>query len=394
LDVFLRSIFYEKESLMSSSSAQSKASPSFNNRQNSSTATTITLSYLPKDLLATILVRYCDGYTLNQFWLAVVSCKSPWDSRNANETFQDVCRIVLRKCLARRRQQIVNECERVCEYVPRIYSFIYYHLLGDEDMGITRFNRQISRMCFMIDYCERIPLNVVWCGKLSFRDPRHEQNTGLVQEEEVKVALFVDPRQWIGSCGNFTSSCFSPQSRSAGADSDGGTTATVMILQNYNFVPIAPHGRIVGITTADRSALQRLSHLMNRCDLVGTLPSSYRDRRTGAGSFVCRMISFAQAQRRIERTTTFIIRRFYDDKSKMTTITPLHVNTLAYAPACENDRTSDDFDIEMDKHSLYCSWEHFHHGDDHRYEEREVGDFSIFECYHTYCHLHGMESFW
>jgi hypothetical protein len=375
-------------------SPKSKITPFGNTRQKIFSTVNITLSHIPTELLETILTNFCDGYTLNQFWLAVVVCRRPWDSRNENEAVQDICRFILRKCLARRRRQIMEECNRASHPIKRNYYSIFNQLSGVDDM--TRFTQQISRTCFTIDYFENIPLNVVWCGKLSFRDPRCDQASGWVHEEEVNVALFVDPYKWICNC-DIPLGCYLPQlsTRRTGCND---FTARDMILQNYNFVPIAPHGRIVGITAVDRSKLRRVSQLMNRLDLVGTLPCSYHDRRSGAGSLVCRMMSFAQAQTRIERTTPHIIRRFYDDKSKMTVMTPLTINKVAHGklPPNENFFASNNFDVvveeEEDDHTLYCSWERVQHEDAPKKLKKGA---SIFDCYRKYCQLkNGITSTW
>jgi hypothetical protein len=357
-----------------------------------SSRTTSHLEILPRDLFESILARYCDGYTLLQFWYAAAGARnqpSGWSSQDQTDnsdtdgdppavTLADEVQQLLVNVL-QHRQRRQRETRKKKKILPQEQVSIGtdlddtillppYH--NDEDIARLGWTRRFSDGCFGIDYAERVPSNLVWCGTLSFRDPRvlrpldASTSTTTLLEERVQVMLFsragvdVRPyaRDWelgLRRDGRNRRSHDGAETTSANP-MDGAVTG--IVLQTYNFVPIGG-GRLVGVTANDRIALMRISQRMARYNLVGTLETSYRTHASTEGNrnnfdFVPRIISFSQAHQRVEGFTRML--HALEERKQ---------HWKAYPPFEDWDKHnhkenafSEDLDINSDQCSLYCSW--------------------------------------
>jgi hypothetical protein len=144
-------------------------------------------------------------------------------------------------------------------------------------------------------------------------------------------------------------------------ESRGGSNSNVssndrneIILQNYNFAPIDPRGRIVGVTSADRQILKRIAQRMERDNLVGTLSTSQRRRNSTSpgegGEFILRIISFSQAEQRLERSFGNGSRYVQSLKEERDVMVPMKSTTAM--PILDVSTMNDD------ECSLLCCWEY------------------------------------
>ncbi|KAG7349097.1 hypothetical protein IV203_011694 [Nitzschia inconspicua] len=348
----------------------------------------VSISFLPTEILKTILKHYCDGYTLNQFWLAAVTCRRKW-KEVSTKTFQEVLCSILAECVASRAKYIHDRLEKH-DLQPRILR------LNDLTCDPTQ---SFSKLCFAIDFYESVPWNIIWCGTLHFRDPSasrpFDANSSLV-EQGVKVLIITLPKRWRESHahGWFEKSkkCFTNNKGQLDTALDHEYTAIELVLQKYNFLTVAPHGRIIGVTKEDKQALERMSRRMQQNDLVGTLPTSYRNRGSNTGNpdyFVCRVVSFAQAKEKVEQVLGSAHGKFNEETKKMEPTSPITLND-AEDLACKiyNDVLENQKFSFNDDDSLYCSWEC-------EYEDPFLNRPSpLFVCYREYSKLFGVKSLW
>jgi hypothetical protein len=400
--------------IMASSSSSSTAAPVsvFGSTGAAGSYTTTTLSLLPKDIVETILTKYCDGYTLNQFWLASVGSKSPWNSQNHSKTVAKVCTRILwdaifhRKNLIEKNRELLHKdhvddllLDRVlCEFDMQREGA--KKNLEDSSVSLSNEYRLFSDACFAMDYAERMPLNIVWCGTLNVRDPSVSrllhQSAGLL-EQGIKVMVVMDPIVWSLRHVRAWNPSFKSDVTASSSTSD---EPTEIILQHYNFLPMSPQGRVIGVTKADRLALRRISERMKRDNLVGTLPASYHrggSNGDGFSTFICRMISFAQAKERAGIGPRQAAEQFGDQMARALTRIPLKVINEENGSSIQLPFSSEDLELcgNAEYESLYCNWEYRSRNDQGRAQDSLAQERLLFrDCYRSYHKVRASESLW
>ena len=383
------------------------------------------LEFLPRELLTqSILASYLDGKSLANFWCAAMSKQemvirrnSPkGNSRNSplsqpsmvEEIFQIIQRrraVLLEEeghqttvdnehyCLRRQVFQAFEEA--ISTQSPsdatnggdasqakntggndEIVEQKGSEIRGNNDPffnfdGFLTFSRRIFGNLLAMDYCERVPQNLVWCGFLrvdcGFLRIHENQFGGTNLQgndlEPIKVALVVHPRRrsmkeirlWRNATTSSLSSCTGIASRSV-EESQKQPTMKANVIP-HNFLPVGPtRGRLVGLTESDRRSLRKISDGLNRSEMVGRfscVTASVVDRNTGrnnGGQFTVKLTSFAQAQRKLNT----VFRNGYepggiplsDEKESMV------LHSLGGAN-CNGNCNED-----HDHNSLLCCWNH------------------------------------
>jgi len=397
------------------------------------------LEFLPRDLLTqSILTNYLDGDALANFWCATMSkgemlvrrnspknksrsgLSSP--SSHSSSMVEEIIRIIrCRRALLTEEESYerTTDNQRYCLRRQVFQAFeeaIVTQSSGDtasggevqakkangsdgtetgqslrieaNENGDGFFNFQgflhLSQRTFgrllAVDYCERVPHNLIWCGFLRLCNRHHGEMAS--DQEPIKVALVVHPRRWSmkeirlwRNATTWSSSSSGPStSRRSSVTERRRPTVKANIIP-HNFLPVGPNrGRLVGLTESDRRSLREISDELNRSELVGRFScmiASVADRDGTAtntksvaaapsisdhngpenhgGQFTVKLMGFAQAQRKL----TTVLRRGYepggialrDEKDGMV----LHNPVRSYGNGdCVNH----------DRNSLLCCWNH------------------------------------
>jgi hypothetical protein len=332
-----------------------------------------TLDWLSNDILKFILMNYCDGCTLKQFWHAVEENNATGSGGGGHRRRRSSRQPLLPQQKQPNRkgdegdEQI--DIRTALDYQVIVHAAVRYRrcrisnsetfgiasaIFGaceaeedDEDNGAVKYPRrlQLFHNLFAIDYCEQIPMNLIWCGKLQFKDPsalRPFHSSSALLDDEVQVMLTSSPLQW--NTDHLSTWC----SIMDGLDNHSSVASHdrhEITLQNYNFVPIHPRARIVGFTSADRQTLRRISLRMERDNLVGTLAARSRRHHDG-GDFILRIVSFSQAEERLER--------LFNGSSRVKT---LKHEKMRMVPMTSRTTDGSMMDVD-DRNSLLCCWEH------------------------------------
>lgn len=366
------------------------------------------LEFLPRDLLTqSILTSYLDGNSLANFWCATMSKtemvrrpnspKSVLSPPQSPSMVGEILRIIRRRrallteegnfdfhsdqryCL--RRQVFRAFEEAIATPSPSDEAASDREHRGEHKSNsdilfnlecFLRFSRRIFGTLSAMDYCERVPCNLIWCGFLRIREG------GIANDSEpIKVALVVHPRRWsmkeIRLWRNATT--WSPSS-GAGALEEGQPTVKATVIP-HNFLPVGPNrGRLVGLTEYDRIALRVVSDRLNRSELVGRFScmsasvsakdvasnaedgavADISDRNAGrnhSGQFTVKLMGFAQAQRKLNT----VFRRGYEPGG-----IPLsdEKEGMVLRPASSDIASTDgdDLGVDHDRNSLLCCWNH------------------------------------
>jgi hypothetical protein len=257
------------------------------------------------------------------------------------------------------------------------------------------FSRRIFGNLSAMDYCERVPHNLIWCGYLRIIDRQQWTMAKGEDQQPIKVALVVHPRRWsmkeIRLWRNATtwspSSCVSTTARRSTPVSESKSrqpTVKAKVIP-HNFLPVGPNrGRLVGLTESDRRSLREISDGLNQSELVGRFScmiasvatrdvttaeaggggaaaadadaASFYDRNTDqnhGGQFTVKLMGFAQAQRKLNG----VFRRGYepggiplsDEKEGM---------FLHPASGGNGDGDGNELGVDHDRNSLLCCWNH------------------------------------
>ena len=239
--------------------------------------------------------------------------------------------------------------------------------------GFLYLSQQIFGRLSAVDYCERVPHNLIWCGFLRLCNRHHGEMAS--DQEPIKVALVVHPRRWSrkeirlwrnATTWSSSSSGSSTSRRSSAAESRRPTVKANII--PHNFLPVGPNrGRLVGLTESDRRSLREISDELNRSEMVGrfscmiasvadrdgtaaaTSISDHNGPENHGGQFTVKLMGFAQAQSKLNT----VFRRGYepggialrDEKDGMVLHNPV--------------RSDDNGDcVDHDRNSLLCCWSH------------------------------------
>jgi len=195
------------------------------------------------------------------------------------------------------------------------------------------FSRRIFGNLSAMDYCERVPYNLVWCGILQIEISQQGGTSDPSKDPQpIKVALVVHPRRWsmkeIRLWRNATTRIPSSSvtaTKNHHVVAEGKQPTFKANVAPFDFLPVGPYrGRLVGLTASDRGALRKISDYLDRTDLVGTFtctissiaakdatniaagdPPGIADHNTGrihGGQFTVKLMGFDQAQRKIDTT--------------------------------------------------------------------------------------------
>jgi len=243
-----------------------------------------------------------------------------------------------------------------------------------------RLSRRVFATLSAMDYCERVPHNLVWSGFLNIRDIDNLEKT-------IRVMLVVDPRRWsmkeIRLWRNAaTISGRSGVVTSTSTDHKQEPTIRAQVIP-HNFLPVGPNrGRLVGVTKSDRATLRKISDGLNLSGLVGryscTISNTKTDTNTTAngnhnndttnnndsnhsiGQFTVKLVAFDFAQQKLDsvfrgREPGGIV--LGEEKKAMKL--DLESNK------CEGVGDDDGYtheqyckDVNSDNNSLLCCWSH------------------------------------
>jgi len=232
-----------------------------------------------------------------------------------------------------------------------------------------------------MDYCERVPYNLIWCGVLQIRDGRRPptlctRTMAERQEDDdrlIRVVLVVHPRRWsmkeIRLWRNATTTALADKSTTRQCSTAGIHPTIKLDVIPHNFLPVGPNrGRLVGVTKSDRRSLRRISKRLDENELVARYASMITSTNsssntpvdsTGGGQFVVKLTSFAQAQRKLD--TIFSVTRepggipLSEEKDGMILNHhhQHHKNDEKYG-----DDDDDRYAYNDDQNSLLCCWNH------------------------------------
>jgi hypothetical protein len=239
-----------------------------------------------------------------------------------------------------------------------------------------RFSRRTFGNLSAMDYCERVPHNLIWCGYLRVVD-RQQWTTDQSEDQQqpIKVALVVHPRRWsmkeIRLWRNATTWSTSRRSGPVAENKSRQPTVKATVIP-HNFLPVGPNrGRFVGFAESDRMSLRKISDRLNQSELVGRFscmiasvaPPDVTNTDAGAatnagfydhgGQFTVKLMNFAQAQRRMNG----VFRQGYepggiplsDEKAGM---------VLHPASGCNDSGSGNEMGVDHDRNSLLCCWNH------------------------------------
>mmetsp|Transcript_12037 Transcript_12037/g.12941 ORF Transcript_12037/g.12941 Transcript_12037/m.12941 type:complete len:377 (-) Transcript_12037:754-1884(-) len=247
-------------------------------------------------------------------------------------------------------------------------------------VNFLRFSRRFFGNLSAMDYCERVPYNLIWCGVLQIRDGRRPptlctRTTAERQEDDrlIRVVLVVHPRRWsmkeIRLWRNATTTALADKSTTRQCSTAGIHPTIKLDVIPHNFLPVGPNrGRLVGVTKSDRRSLRRISKRLDENELVARYASMITSTNsssntpvdsTGGGQFVVKLTSFAQAQRKLD--TIFSVTRepggipLSEEKDGMILNHhhQHHKNDEKYG-----DDDDDRYAYNDDQNSLLCCWNH------------------------------------
>ena len=251
------------------------------------------LSLLPREILHSVLSRYCDCQSLALFWLSI-SCHQPCMNSiyNLLNDVVDERRRLYQTTTERRHNDDRNndkERERVFSCLPPLSSTTtvvpssnnhHHHQQQPYHYHRSIQTRLLSHHLMALDYCERMR-DVIWCGYMEFNDPMLPDWSA----EHASVLLVAnsndsnDGGAWSLENMHSWSSCFPIQAK--------------LVSRTYNFIPIGPRAQIQGVSEQDKETIRIVRRRLEARDQVMTLRFPNED------GFVLRIISPEQAKRRL-----------------------------------------------------------------------------------------------
>ena len=387
------------------------------------------LESLPRDLLTqSILGRYLDGTSLSNFWCATMSKReiivrrnSPRGKSRTSLSSQSLSMVEeIHQIIQRRRalltEEWISENSTNNEYYylrrkvfqafeeaiasqptattpiedslqPSNFNGSNKNTTDQEALDETKIKKDqlfdfgrflvLSRGIFgslsAIDYCERVPHNLIWCGILRINDRQRGMMIQTDDLEPIKVALVVHPRRWsmkeIRLWRNATtwSSSSGPTRSNVSFTAERRLPTVKADVIPHNFLPVGPNrGRLVGLTESDRSSLREIAGGLNRSDLVGRFscmiasiairdedntavgPAAARisdnvTNRNHGGQFTVKLMGFDQAQRKLNT----VFRRGYEPGG--IPLSEEKNGMVLHGPVVGEDH---------DRNSLLCCWNH------------------------------------
>ncbi len=184
----------------------------------------------------------------------------------------------------------------------------------------------IYRRLMILEYCERLPTNMLWCGRMFFRDPSRPSFPSSGQLVQVMLLAYPPLSSMAAFPSTRSSTSWSMEHVCAwNAMSQRSAVAAVgarpysgvysnnhsipgqrqpylpICMDSYRFLPVGPRGWLCGVTSTDRQALQRIGDHLEKTDHVGTLHHPLgRQSCDSSASFILRVVTRLGARRRLE----------------------------------------------------------------------------------------------
>jgi hypothetical protein len=212
---------------------------------------------LPKDVLESILLLYCDSKSLAKLWQALASNK-----QCSNRGWSLLAKVIE----VRLRRLPPSESKEAL--LPYVSQNEMHH-----EWTLAMQTRHMSLRISALEYCTTIP-NVLWCGHMEFKDPMLPDWS----TQHVRVVLCTDENWNLNDLYGWRSAF---------------PVGTKLVSQMYNFVPVKPRGRLCGVSKEDAETLQDIRLRLENRDQVMTL------RYRNDDGFIIRIISPEQANRRL-----------------------------------------------------------------------------------------------
>jgi hypothetical protein len=200
-------------------------------------------------------IKYFDCETVIKFWLAACSC--PLHALLLWPMLDD---LVTKGLVSGNRE------------LDDTSLLDYLAVPSSTETNIRHQTRSLSRRLVMLEYSRKLP-NVIWCGRVEFKDPRSPDWSSQHASVVLKAPQCFNAN-WLQRFR------------------DEFSESIKMSSQLYNFVPIPPFGRLVGITSKDRTTLQDIRKCLEQHDQVMTL-------RYPSRNLILRVISPEQSSRRL-----------------------------------------------------------------------------------------------